>query len=173
MQSDYFEWDDTKAAINLAKHGVSFLQAIEVFNDRNAVTFDDEDHSQDERRELTIGCTFWSDVFIVSHTRRDERIRIISARRANRTERRKYMTRDSRPDPNILRDREMEYDVKPHYDFDYSKGVQGKYWDGQDLLVIHVRIDPDVAKHYSTGESVNAALRTLIAEGRAPAPRRE
>ena len=173
MQSDYFEWDDIKAATNRAKHGVSFQQAMEVFNDRNAVTFDDEDHSQEEHRELTIGCTFWSDVFIVSHTRRGERIRIISARRANRAERRTYMTRDS-DDPRILRDRGREEDdLRPHYDFDYSKGVKGKYYDGQELLVIHVRIDPDVARYYSTGASVNAALRTMIAEGRAPAPRTE
>jgi uncharacterized DUF497 family protein len=174
VQSDYFEWDDIKAAKNLAKHGVSFEQAMGVFNDRNAVTFVDEDHSHDEQRELTIGCTFWSDVFIVSHTRRGERIRIISVRRANRAERRAYMTRDGGDnDNNVLHDRAIEDDLRPHYDFDYSKGKRGKYHDGQDLLVIHVRIDPEVAKHYSTGAAVNDALRTMIAEGRAPKPRTE
>lgn len=173
MQSDYFEWDDMKAAINLAKHGIGFEQAIGIFNDPNAMTFSDEDHSQDEPRELTIGSTFWSEVFIVSHTRRGGRIRIISARRANRAERRAYMTKDSDPDPNIIRDRGLEDDVRPHYDFDYSKAVKGKYYDGQEELVVLVRIDPDVALYYSTGESVNDALRTMLAEGRAPAARTE
>jgi uncharacterized protein len=173
VQSDSFEWDDMKAAINQAKHGVAFEQAMGIFNDPNAMTFDDEGHSQDERRELTIGSTFWSEVFIVSHTRRGERIRIISARRANRAERRAYMTKDSDPDPNIIRDRELQDDVRPHYDFDYSKAVKGKYYDGQEHLVVHVRIDPDVAPYFSTGKSVNDALRTMLVEGRAPARRTE
>lgn len=50
-----FEWDDAKAKSNLRKHGVSFEDAVAVFADPTAVTLDDPDHSQDERRFVTIG----------------------------------------------------------------------------------------------------------------------
>lgn len=64
-------------------------------------------------------------------------------------------------------------DLAPEYDFDYSKGVRGKYYQGRGRLVIHVSIDSDVAKHFSTTDSVNAALRQLIADGHTPPPRTE
>ena len=171
MESDLFEWDDRKAELNFAKHGITFYQAMEVFDDPNAMTFDDEDHSHDEHRELTIGSTFFSRLFIVSHTRRGARIRIISARCANKAERRQYMSKQ----PFTINDRgvDMDDDLRPHYDFDYSKGTKGKYYDGQERLSYHVRLDADVVKHYASGKAVNDALRMLIAEGRAPEPRTE
>jgi uncharacterized protein (DUF4415 family) len=98
-------------------------------------------------------------VLVVIHTTTGERIRIISARHATKAERRKFMN-----------DRD---DLQPEYDFDYSKAERGKYYQGRGRLVIRVSLDEDVAKHYSTTESVNAALRQLIAEGKAPAPRGE
>ena len=171
MQSDFFEWDDRKAQLNFEKHGLSFYQAIEVFDDPNAMTFDDEGHSQDEHRELTVGSPFFDRVFIVAHTRRGQRIRIISARRANKAERKQYMTRE----PDVIRDRggDLEDDLLPHYDFDYSKATKGKYYDGQERPVFHVRLDPDVAKHFASGKSVNDALRILIAEDSVPKKRSE
>ena len=66
-----------------------------------------------------------------------------------------------------------EEDLLPHYDFDYSKGVVGKYYTPKGRTTILMRIDEDVLRHFSTPEQVNAALRTLIAEGRAPEPRNE
>ena len=50
-----FEWDEDKAGSNLRKHGVTFDEAGTVFADPLAVIFDDEDHSQDECREIVIG----------------------------------------------------------------------------------------------------------------------
>jgi uncharacterized DUF497 family protein len=50
-----FEWDRRKAAANLAKHGVSFDEALTVFSDLLARIFDDEDHSIEEQREIIIG----------------------------------------------------------------------------------------------------------------------
>ena len=50
-----FEWDSKKAASNVTKHGVTFDEATTVFGDPLAVIFDDEDHSQDELHEITIG----------------------------------------------------------------------------------------------------------------------
>jgi len=49
-----FEWDPEKAAANLAKHGVSFEEALTVFSDPLARIFDDEDHSSEEEREIII-----------------------------------------------------------------------------------------------------------------------
>jgi len=50
-----FEWDPRKAASNAEKHGIDFRQAALVFADPRAITFADPDHSQEERREITIG----------------------------------------------------------------------------------------------------------------------
>ncbi|MFQ5593279.1 MAG: BrnT family toxin [Anaerolineae bacterium] len=53
--SVHFEWDINKATANVAKHGVSFEEAATVFRDPLAAIFDDEDHSDDELREIIIG----------------------------------------------------------------------------------------------------------------------
>lgn len=167
MWSRVFEWNDEKAELNYAKHGVRFLQAIDIFDDPFHFTFPDYDHSADEDREITIGATFFEDVLVVSHTTREGRIRIISARHATKAERRKFMNDDRN---NRINDKD---DLRDEYDFDYSKGERGKYYQGRGRLVIHVSIDQDVARYFSTTESVNTALRQLIAEGRAPEPRTE
>jgi uncharacterized protein len=84
------EWDGRKAATNLKKHRIAFEDAATVFLDPLAMTFPDPDHSSEERREITIGCTMKGHVVFVSHCERAGRIRIISARSATRTERRQY-----------------------------------------------------------------------------------
>lgn len=90
-----FEWDENKALANIKKHGVSFEEARAVFYDDYAVLFDDPDHSEAEDRFLIIGMSSEKGVCIVSHCYRseDERIRIISARKATRTERSIYEKR--------------------------------------------------------------------------------
>ena len=85
-----FEWDPEKANINLTKHGVPFSHASTVFGDPLSMTFHDPDHSDVEERHITIGSSADDVLLIVSHTARDERIRIISARKATRRERRIY-----------------------------------------------------------------------------------
>ena len=77
-----FEWDDEKAAINAAKHGVSFYEAIEVFDDPQRVEIFDDDHSLNEERYQIIGLSRRGLLFTV-FTERSERIRIIHARKAN------------------------------------------------------------------------------------------
>jgi uncharacterized protein len=166
VRSKRFEWHDGKAAINLAIHGVGFGKAVAIFDDPLCVTFADRSHSVEKDRELTIGSTLFDEVLVVSHLTREGRIRIISARRATKAERRKYMNKPH----DYINDKD---DLLPEYDFDYSKGERGKHYQGLGRLVIYVSIDPDVAKHFSTTESVNTALRQLIAEGRAPEPRNE
>lgn len=85
-----FEWDDAKANANIAKHGVEFAEAATVFGDPLAITFYDPDHSDDEDRFLTIGMSVNNRVLLVSHTDRDEVVRIISARVATKAERKGY-----------------------------------------------------------------------------------
>lgn len=85
-----FEWNPRKAAINLRKHGVSFLEAGTVFGDELAVTVHDPDHSEDEERFITVGWSNLRRLLIVSHTERGDRIRIISARELTKTERKAY-----------------------------------------------------------------------------------
>jgi uncharacterized protein len=167
VRSDRFEWDDEKAARNLAKHGISFDKATSIFDDPVAITIDDPKHSWDERRFITLGTTFFEEVLVVIHTFRNGRIRIISARRANRAERRNIMSRNI----DQINDKAQDDDMLPEYDF--SKGEVGKFYQGRGTLVVRVSIDPDVAEHYRTTTEVNDALRMLIAEGRAPEPRKE
>jgi uncharacterized protein len=85
-----FEWDAEKAERNPAKHGVSFQEAATVFGDPLSITYDDPDHSQDEDRFLTFGHSSEGRLLVVSHTDREERIRIISARPATRREKKQY-----------------------------------------------------------------------------------
>jgi uncharacterized protein len=85
-----FEWDTRAATRNLAKHGVSFHEAGTVFGDARAITYSDPDHSDEEDRFLTIGMSHSNRLLVVSHTDREERTRIISARRAVREERTVY-----------------------------------------------------------------------------------
>ena len=82
-----FEWDPKKAAANVKKHGVSFQEAATVFGDPLAITFQDPDHSEDEERQVTFGVSLRKRLIVVSHTQREDRTRIISARPMGRKER--------------------------------------------------------------------------------------
>ena len=90
-----YEWDPAKAAANLRKHDVSFSEAASVFLDSFALTFPDPDPSDEDDREITIGVSSRQRTLFVSHLERDDRIRIISARRATRKERLQYEKRIS------------------------------------------------------------------------------
>ncbi|MCG8380603.1 MAG: BrnT family toxin [Gammaproteobacteria bacterium] len=87
-----FEWDPTKSQSNLRKHGVSFEEAKSVFYDEYAIQFDDEDNSEEEERFLMLGLSNELRVLIVAHCDRQsgEVIRIISARKATKKERKFY-----------------------------------------------------------------------------------
>jgi uncharacterized DUF497 family protein len=82
-----FEWDKNKAARNIIKHGVSFEEAATVFGDPLSDTFDDPDHSAEERRFVIIGMSEKGRMLIVSHTDDEETVHIISARELTRGER--------------------------------------------------------------------------------------
>jgi uncharacterized DUF497 family protein len=85
-----FEWDPEKDAGNQRKHGVSFSEASTVFGDPLALTVDDPDHSTEEARFLTTGMSSEGWLIIVAHTDREDRIRIINARRVTAAEQRAY-----------------------------------------------------------------------------------
>lgn len=85
-----FEWDKGNIDKSFEKHGITPNQSEEIFLDENLKVIKDIRHSQDEKRFIAIGRTFENKILFVIFTFRDKKIRIISARKANKKERRKY-----------------------------------------------------------------------------------
>lgn len=86
-----FEWNERKARLNRRKHAVSFDEATTVFSDPLSATISDPLHSSPgEERFVTMGLSARGDLLVVVHSDWDDAIRIISARRATRTEQRNY-----------------------------------------------------------------------------------
>ena len=83
-----FEWDKAKAKKNETKHGVSFSDTFGVFEDPNALTMDE--CVRGEERCVTIGMDGFGRILVVVYAWRGEKIRIISARKATRSEVRQY-----------------------------------------------------------------------------------
>jgi uncharacterized protein len=83
-----FEWDSSKASVNLKKHQVSFDEAKTIFYDEFALQFFDDEHSAQEDRFLMLGMSSSARLLLVCHCERDqgESIRIISARKATKRE---------------------------------------------------------------------------------------
>ena len=91
MRLQLYEWDDSKEIINIKKHKIDFKTAVKVFKDEDRITIFDENHSFDEDRFLVIGSIDGKiTVITLVYTERNERIRIISARKANTHERSMY-----------------------------------------------------------------------------------
>jgi uncharacterized protein len=88
-----FEWDEDKAAANLAKHGVSFNEAATVFSDALGWTYPDREHSVGEDRWITVGLSEEHRILVVAHSEETSTIRIISARQATRKEQKFYEER--------------------------------------------------------------------------------
>lgn len=93
-----FEWDENKDRANRKRHGISFQEAQTVFLDDHARIIDDPDHSVDEARFLLLGLSSALRLLIVCHCVRESGnvIRIISARKASRSERSAYPQGTSR-----------------------------------------------------------------------------
>jgi uncharacterized DUF497 family protein len=85
-----FSWNESKAARNLARHGVAFSEAATVFNDLLYIDFFDPDHSETEHRYIRVGCSEQGRLLVVSYTEDAEIARLISARPATRSERETY-----------------------------------------------------------------------------------
>ena len=85
-----FEWDDNKAKSNFLKHGITFEKAVTVFADPYLLFTEDSKHSEQEEREWAIGEAENGSMIVVIFTMRNEKIRIISARKATKRERKRY-----------------------------------------------------------------------------------
>lgn len=85
-----FEWDPEKASANLKKHGVSFEEAVTAFADRLALNMPDPSHSVAEQRYIVLGMSNQFRLLVVAYADRNERTRIISARKSTRRERHDY-----------------------------------------------------------------------------------
>jgi uncharacterized protein len=83
-----FEWDHKKAERNLKKHSVDFADAVSIFDDLNAITF--EDLHEQEQRFISIALDCFARVLVVVYTLRGDIIRIVSARKATKREQRQY-----------------------------------------------------------------------------------
>ncbi len=91
MDEIRFEWDPAKDSSNQKKHGVSFSEAQTVFSDQFARLIADPDHSDEEERFILLGASIDSMLLVVCHCiKTDESIRIISARKAEKPERKIY-----------------------------------------------------------------------------------
>ncbi len=86
----HYAWDPDKAASNVQKHNVSFVEAQSVFDDPLATVFEDEQHSEMEVREFVVGHSNLNRLLLVCFTERQDGIRIFSARRVTRLERQDY-----------------------------------------------------------------------------------
>ncbi|MEO1387569.1 MAG: BrnT family toxin [Cyanobacteria bacterium J06634_6] len=87
-----YQWDPNKAAVNMRKHDIDFADAVSVFADDFAISF--EEKRFDEERYIVIVIDSLGRVLVVVYTWRDAEIRLISARKATRSERQQY-TEDS------------------------------------------------------------------------------
>lgn len=92
MEMINFEWDGNKDRINRQKHGISFEEAKSVFHDEEALVIDDPEHSQGEERFIILGLSAKANLLVVCHCYRASEtvIRIISARKATKTEGKYY-----------------------------------------------------------------------------------
>jgi uncharacterized DUF497 family protein len=88
-----FEWDAQKERANFEKHGVTFGEATEVFHDPDALEDYDLEHSDKEARFFIIGLSHRRLLYVIYAERTGDVVRIISARRANRAERKNYEQR--------------------------------------------------------------------------------
>jgi len=164
-----FIWNPAKNKANQQKHGVSFEEATEAFEDENGLMLEDDQHSYDEQRFLLLGAAF-NHLLTVCFCERgnddedgNEVIRIISARRASRSERRLYITQRSI--------------MKPNYDF--SKAKKNPYATKLKAAKkqITLRLDSPVLDYFrKLGQEthmpwqtlVNMYLRQCVAEKRRP-----
>ena len=91
MNSLNFEWDEAKNVQNQKKHGVSFQEAATVFSDAYARLIPDPEHSEGEERYILMGLSSKFKLLLVCHCEKDsDTIRIISARKAGKSERKQY-----------------------------------------------------------------------------------
>lgn len=93
MDDLIFEWDENKNELNKKKHKISFDEAKTVFYDDEALLIEDPEHSKEEERFIILGLSKMANILVVCHCYRASEtvIRIISARKATKTETNQYL----------------------------------------------------------------------------------
>jgi uncharacterized DUF497 family protein len=157
-----FEWDPQKAAENATKHEVGFELAATVFRDPLHVAVYDDDHSEAEERWVTLGQAENGKLLVVVHTFEEAagnsaKVRIISAREATTRERRDYEGGPEAREP-----------MRGEYDF--SKGVRGKFLRAGVTLLIPVYLEPEVQALVAecaakAGTGVNDLVNQVLLRG--------
>lgn len=150
-----FEWDESKARTNLAKHDVSFEEATTVFADPLSLTIPDpairRPWPASSSSAIRTGTDCWLSDCWLSCTRSGSIISVSSAPGAQAGVNEETMKRAS--------EKKAEPDIQPEYDF--SRGVRGqyarRYADGTNVVVL----EPDVAKAFPSAEAVNRSLRAV------------
>jgi uncharacterized DUF497 family protein len=149
-----YEWDIRKAAENLRRHDVSFEEAQTVFLDPLAERFDDPDHSDDQRRFITLGMSTSQRLLFVPMPTPARIASGLSAR---------GQLRAVRPMPTKNEAGKTVDELRPEYDLSKLKGgVRGKYYERASAGTTFVLLEPDVAEAFPDGRTVNQALRALI-----------
>jgi len=152
-------WDPAKAESNLRKHGVTFFEAEAIFHDPLTASLDDGEHSVTENRWLAIGESRYGELVVVAYTIRNDEPWLIMARRPTPAERRRYMRGDE------IRDRGVEkLNLEDFPEVDFTHAVRGRHYI-KPRGVRRVSIDEEVARYYPDEDTLNDALRMLIAEG--------
>lgn len=147
------QWDSRKAISNHQKHGVTFNEARAALRgDPFAHVFHDDEHSIEEDRFCAIARSRSGTYLFIVYSIRDDREWFISARPATVTERRRYMKGERIREATAIMTDERPV-PKP-----------GEH------IIAAIEIDDDVALFYSLNDTVEDALRALVAEGRAPEP---
>lgn len=163
MLAERIRWDPVKAELNWRKHGVTFFEAESVFRDPLLASAPDVLHSDDEDRFSVTGISRDGRILVITYTIRDDEAWIITARRADPSERRRYMK-----EKDYLRDEPpIDYSDIPQLTEDFwANAVRGRHY--IPMTVTRVSIADDVAAVFRTDNDVNDALRVLINEGRLP-----
>jgi uncharacterized DUF497 family protein len=133
---------------------IAFEEAATVFGDPLSLTLPDPDHSNDESRFITVGNSIDGKLLLVSHTDRDEKIRIISVREATKRERKFYGRRKLNQKTETSSAQSMIFKTKRRSTGEYVKGYRA----GTNLVLLA----PDVSKAFPNEEAVNEALRLLM-----------
>ncbi len=145
-----FEWDPKKAQANISKHGVSFEEAVTVFEDWHSITVTDPEHSIGEERFYLLGdrnaVTYWWSVIRTAVTTFE------SSAPGMRMHGKRSSMRKS--------DKTSKTEAVP--DIDFSGGVRGKYAARYAAGTNVVVLSPDVAEVFPDSMAVNEALRTLV-----------
>lgn len=148
-----FEWEDTRAAANLVKHGVSFEEAATVFSDPCYILLAEE---AKEGSFWAIGLSGLARLLTVVHVERGPRFRIVSARKATQAEQECMSDDASEAEPSA-----DSLDEIPEVDF--SRGIQPhRYARLKPGYRYTVHLEPDLWEHFGSADEVRAALRALI-----------